>query len=295
MAGGNGRSVAGKEAGFRKEERSSILCLEAIEQDPRKKMHNAGPASNYEDDKKLRVVQSQKNLGLFLNAHAFRVMAVLDPLKVVLTNFPEGEVEQMEAVNNPEDESMGKREIPFSRVLYIEREDFREEAPPKFFRLAPGKEVRFKFAYYLTCTGVVKDDRGEIAEVRCTYDPATRGGDNPPVGGSEVGVVSRDRDRRNAAWHAAGQGGAVLGECRRRERGYDGRDERRCLSRALQTSHGRPLSSDMSDDLNLGPDSSNVTTRRPRNVPGVARDPGCVTTLVDWPEIFLAGTWLVPR
>ena len=111
-----------------------------------------------------------------LNRRAPRVIAVLNPLKVVIENYPEDKTEMMEAVNNPEDESMGKREIPFSRVLYIEREDFREEAPPKFFRLAPGKEVRFKFAYYLTCTGVVKDDRGEIAEVRCTYDPATRGG-----------------------------------------------------------------------------------------------------------------------
>ncbi|MBP7736663.1 MAG: glutamine--tRNA ligase/YqeY domain fusion protein [Spirochaetes bacterium] len=111
-----------------------------------------------------------------LNRRAPRVIAVLDPLKVVIENYPEGKTEMMEAVNNPEDESMGKREIPFSRVLYIEREDFREEAPPKFFRLAPGKEVRFKFAYYLKCTGVVKDDSGKVVEVRCAYDPATRGG-----------------------------------------------------------------------------------------------------------------------
>ncbi len=111
-----------------------------------------------------------------LNKRAPRVIAVLNPLKLVIENYPEGKTELLEAVNNPEDESRGKREIPFSRVLYIEREDFREEAPPKFFRLAPGKEVRFKFAYYLTCTGVVKDDRGEIIEVRCTYDPQTRGG-----------------------------------------------------------------------------------------------------------------------
>ncbi len=111
-----------------------------------------------------------------LNRRAPRVIAVLDPLKVVIENYPEGKTEMLEAVNNPEDESMGKREIPFSRELYIEREDFREEAPPKFFRLAPGKEVRFKFAYYLKCTGVVKDAGGKIVEVRCTYDPATRGG-----------------------------------------------------------------------------------------------------------------------
>ncbi len=111
-----------------------------------------------------------------LNRRAPRVIAVLDPIKVVIENYPEGKTEMLEAVNNPEDESKGKREIPFSRVLYIEREDFREEAPPKFFRLAPGKEVRFKFAYYIKCTGVIKDESGQIVEVRCTYDPATRGG-----------------------------------------------------------------------------------------------------------------------
>jgi glutaminyl-tRNA synthetase len=111
-----------------------------------------------------------------LNKRAHRVMAVLNPLKVVIENIPEGTSDEFEAINNPEDEAMGKRKIPFSRVLYIERDDFREEPPPKYFRLAPGKEVRLKFAYYIRCNEVVKDDRGEIVEVRCTCDPDTRGG-----------------------------------------------------------------------------------------------------------------------
>jgi glutaminyl-tRNA synthetase len=101
---------------------------------------------------------------------------VLNPLKVVIENYPEGSTEELDAVNNPEDESMGKRKVPFTRVVYIEKEDFREDTPPKYYRLAPGREVRLKFAYYITCTGVVKDDKGEIAEIRCVYDPSTRGG-----------------------------------------------------------------------------------------------------------------------
>jgi glutaminyl-tRNA synthetase len=112
-----------------------------------------------------------------LNTRAQRVMAVLRPLRVVIENYPEGQVEDMEAVNNPEDASMGTRQVPFSRVLYIERDDFREDPPRQFFRLAPGREVRLRYAYYITCTGVVKDERtGEVVELRCTYDPATRGG-----------------------------------------------------------------------------------------------------------------------
>ncbi len=112
-----------------------------------------------------------------LNKRAPRVMAVLRPLRVVIDNYPEGQVEEMEAVNNPEDASMGTRQVPFSRVLYIERDDFREDPPRQFFRLAPGREVRLRYAYYITCTGVVKDEKtGEVAELHCTYDPATRGG-----------------------------------------------------------------------------------------------------------------------
>ena len=112
-----------------------------------------------------------------LNKRAQRVMAILRPLRVVIENYPEGQVEDMEAVNNPEDASMGTRQVPFSRVLYIERDDFREDPPRQFFRLAPGREVRLRYAYYITCTGVVKDERtGEVIELRCAYDPATRGG-----------------------------------------------------------------------------------------------------------------------
>src|SRR5882672_801902 len=114
-----------------------------------------------------------------LNRRAPRVMAVLRPLKVVITNYPEGQVEEVDVINNPEDASAGKRKVPFSRVLYIEQDDFREHPPKKFFRLSPGKEVRLRCAYFITCQEVVKDDAGEIVELRCTYDPATRGGDSP--------------------------------------------------------------------------------------------------------------------
>jgi glutaminyl-tRNA synthetase len=115
-----------------------------------------------------------------LNKHAPRVMAVLRPLKVVIDNYPQGQVEEMDAINNPEDPAAGTRKVPFSRVLYIEQEDFREEPPPKFFRLAPGREVRLRYGYFITCTGVVKDEKtGEVTELHCTYDPATRGGDSP--------------------------------------------------------------------------------------------------------------------
>jgi glutaminyl-tRNA synthetase len=115
-----------------------------------------------------------------LNQHAGRVMGVLRPLKVVIDNYPEGQVEEMQAINNPEDPGMGTRPVPFSRVLYIESDDFREDPPPKYFRLAPGREVRLRYAYFIRCTGVVKDEvTGEVVEIHCTYDPATRGGDAP--------------------------------------------------------------------------------------------------------------------
>ena len=117
-----------------------------------------------------------------LNRRAPRRMAVLDPLKVVITNYPEGDGEMLDAINNPEDDSMGTRQIPFSNVIYIEREDFMEDPPRKFYRLAPGREVRLRYAYFIKCEEVIKDDSGEVIELRCTYDPATRGGDNPPDG-----------------------------------------------------------------------------------------------------------------
>ncbi|MHC4933376.1 MAG: glutamine--tRNA ligase/YqeY domain fusion protein [Planctomycetota bacterium] len=114
-----------------------------------------------------------------LNRRAPRVMAVLNPIKVVLTNYPEEQVEEFDAVNNPEDASAGTRKVPFSREIYIEREDFREDPPRKFWRLAPGREVRLRYAYLITCQDVVKDKSGEIKELRCTYDPDTRGGTAP--------------------------------------------------------------------------------------------------------------------
>jgi glutaminyl-tRNA synthetase len=114
-----------------------------------------------------------------LNKRSPRVMGVLRPLKVVIDNYPVGLVEEMEAVNNPEDESAGTRKIPFSRELYIEQDDFREVPPPKYFRLSPGREVRLRYGYLVTCTGMVKNDDGEVVEVHCSYDPATRGGNTP--------------------------------------------------------------------------------------------------------------------
>jgi glutaminyl-tRNA synthetase len=114
-----------------------------------------------------------------LNKIAPRRMAVLNPLKVVIENYPEDQVEELEAVNNPEDESAGTRKVPFSREILIERDDFMEEPVKKFFRLAPGREVRLRYAYYITCNEVIKDDKGEIIELRCTYDPETRGGWSP--------------------------------------------------------------------------------------------------------------------
>jgi glutaminyl-tRNA synthetase len=117
-----------------------------------------------------------------LNKRAPRVMAVLRPLKVVIDNYPENQVEEMEAVNNPEDPNAGTRKVPFSRVLYIEQDDFREVPPKQYFRLSPGREVRLRYGYFVTCTSVVKNDKGEVIEVHCTYDPATRGGNNPPDG-----------------------------------------------------------------------------------------------------------------
>ena len=115
-----------------------------------------------------------------LNVEAQRRMAVLDPLRVVIENYPEGQVEQMPAINNPEDPEAGTRAVPFSRELYIERDDFMEDPPKKFFRLAPGREVRLRYAYWVTCTQAIKDDQGNVVELRCTYDPDTRGGDAPP-------------------------------------------------------------------------------------------------------------------
>ncbi|MDH3889686.1 MAG: glutamine--tRNA ligase/YqeY domain fusion protein [candidate division Zixibacteria bacterium] len=114
-----------------------------------------------------------------LNKHAPRLMGVLKPLKVVIENYPEGQTEELEAINNPEDDSAGTRQVPFSKALYIERDDFHEDPPKKFFRLAPGREVRLRYAYFIKCKEAIKDDDGNIVELRCTYDPESRGGSSP--------------------------------------------------------------------------------------------------------------------
>jgi glutaminyl-tRNA synthetase len=114
-----------------------------------------------------------------LNKRALRVMAVMNPLKLVITNYPDDATEELDAINNPEDETMGKRKIPFSKILYIERDDFMENPPAKYFRLAHGVEVRLRYAYYIKCTNVIKDENGEITEIHCVYDPETKGGTSP--------------------------------------------------------------------------------------------------------------------
>ena len=123
-----------------------------------------------------------------LNQHVERRLGVLNPLKVVIENYPEGESEELEAVNNPQNADDGVRKMPFSREIYVERDDFMEDPPKKFFRLGPGREVRLRFAYFVTCTEVVKDESGEIIELRCTYDPETRGG-NAPDGRKVKGTI----------------------------------------------------------------------------------------------------------
>ncbi|MGH7898005.1 MAG: glutamine--tRNA ligase/YqeY domain fusion protein [Candidatus Binatia bacterium] len=130
-------------------------------------------------DSVVSVAQLEHSIREDLNVRAPRVMAVLRPLKLVFENYPEGVTEELDCVNNPEDPAAGTRKVPFSRELYVERDDFREDPPKQFFRLAPGREVRLRYAYFVKCTGVVKDAAGEITELRCTYDPATRGGDSP--------------------------------------------------------------------------------------------------------------------
>jgi glutaminyl-tRNA synthetase len=125
------------------------------------------------------VAQLEHSLREDLNKRSPRAMAVLRPLKVVIENYPEDQVEELEAVNNPGDANAGSRKVPFSRELYIEQEDFRETPPPKFFRLSPGREVRLRYAYFITCKEVIKDAAGNVVEVRCTYDPATKGGNAP--------------------------------------------------------------------------------------------------------------------
>jgi len=127
----------------------------------------------------IDVAQLEHSVREDLNRRAPRVMTVLKPLRVVITNFPEDHIEWADVINNPEDPAAGTRKVPFTRELYIERDDFMEDPPKKFFRLAPGREVRLRCAYFVTCREVVRNDLGEVVELRCTYDPATRGGDAP--------------------------------------------------------------------------------------------------------------------
>jgi len=127
----------------------------------------------------VEVAMLEHSLREDLNKRSPRVMAVLRPLKVVITNYPEGQVEELDAINNPEDENAGTRKVPFSRELYIEQEDFMEDPPRKFFRMAPGREVRLRYGYFITCNDVIKDTEGNITELHCTYDPETKGGDSP--------------------------------------------------------------------------------------------------------------------
>tara|TARA_B100001758_G_scaffold115196_1_gene98674 strand:+ start:1768 stop:3441 length:1674 start_codon:yes stop_codon:yes gene_type:complete len=139
-------------------------------------------------DSVIDVVRLENSLRDELNKSSARVMGVLDPLKVVLTNYQEDKTEMLEAVNNPEDPSLGSREVPFSREIYIEKNDFLEDPPRKFFRLGPGREVRLRYAYFITCTDIIKDKNGNIKEIHCTYDPETKGG-NAPDGRKVKGTI----------------------------------------------------------------------------------------------------------
>ena len=139
-------------------------------------------------DSIIDVVRLENSLREELNKTAPRVLGVLDPLKVVITNYPENKTEMLKAINNPEDENAGSREIPFSRELYIEKNDFMEDPPRKFFRLGPGREVRLRYAYFVTCTDIVKDENGTIIEIHCRYDPDTKGG-NAPDGRKVKGTI----------------------------------------------------------------------------------------------------------
>jgi len=140
-------------------------------------------------DQQIELPRLEHNVREVLNTKALRRMGVLEPLKVIVTNYPAGEVEYMDAVNNPEDDAAGTRRVPFTRELFIERNDFMEEPPRKFKRLSPGAEVRLRYGYFITCQDVVKDDSGEVVELHCTYDPETQGGNNPSDGRKPKGTI----------------------------------------------------------------------------------------------------------
>jgi glutaminyl-tRNA synthetase len=176
-----------------------------------------------------------------LNRHAPRVMAVLRPLKVVITNYPDGQVEEVDVINNPEKASAGTRKVPFSRVLYIEQDDFREVPPKKFFRLSPGREVRLRCAYFITCTEVVKDAAGEIIELRCTYDPATRGGDSP------------DGRKVKATMHWVSAAHAATAEVRLYDRLFSVEDPEREEAGKIFLDHLNPSSLEVLRDCRVEP------------------------------------------
>jgi len=189
----------------------------------------------------IDVAQLENSVREDLNRRAPRVMAVLRPIKVVLTNYPEGQVEEVDVINNPEDSSAGTRKVPFARELYIERDDFRENPPKKFFRLSPGKEVRLRCAYFITCTEVVKDDRGEIVELRCTYDPATRGGDSP------------DGRRVKATLHWVAAAHSIGGEVRLYDRLFSNEDPERADEGQTFLDNLNPHSLEVLRDCRLEP------------------------------------------
>jgi glutaminyl-tRNA synthetase len=177
-----------------------------------------------------------------LNKRAPRAMAVLRPLKVVIDNYPENQTEEMDAVNNPEDPNAGSRKVPFSRTLYIEQDDFREVPPPKYFRLSPGREVRLRYGYFVTCTSVVKNDNGEVVEVHCTYDPATRGGNNPPDGRKVKSTIH---------WVSAAH--AVNAEVRIYENLFNKEDPNEVSEGEEFTANLNPLSLEVLTDAKLEP------------------------------------------
>ena len=187
------------------------------------------------------VAQLEHSVREDLNQRAPRVMAVLRPLRVVITNYPEGRVEFVDVDNNPEDASAGSRKVPFSGVLFLERDDFREDPPKKFFRLAPGREVRLRRAYFITCTDVVKDAGGNVVELRCTYDPATRGGESP------------DGRRPKATLHWVSVEHAVPVEVRLYDRLFQVEDPERVASGQTFLDHLNPASLEVLRDCQAEP------------------------------------------
>jgi len=189
----------------------------------------------------IDVAQLEHSAREDLNRRAPRVMTVLRPLRVVITNYPEGHVEDVDVINNPEDESAGTRKVPFSGVLYIERDDFKEDPPKKFFRLAPGREVRLRCAYFVTCTEVVKDADGRIVELRCTYDPTTRGGDAP------------DGRRVKATLHWVSVAHAIRVEVRQYDRLFCVEDPEKVLEGRTFLDHLNPVSLETLRDCQAEP------------------------------------------